>query len=89
MNYNSTIQHNGIKVSAVFFHNYVNSTAGVEIDTELYQTYTSGVAVAMPCWECFAPEEFQISFNGLTGSKAKFKVRGTKSPQICVIAVGI
>lgn len=89
MNYNSIIQHNGIKISAVFFHNYVNSPAGVEIDAELHQTYASGVAVALPCWEYIAPEEFQISFCGITGSKAKFKVRGTKSPQICVIAVGI
>ena len=88
MNYNATVQNNGLIISALYFHGYKNSPTGVEIEVELHQTYSIGVAIAMPCWDNVADDEFQIVFCGITGSKAKFKVKGTKAPQICIIAVG-
>lgn len=87
-NHNNVIQHNGLKVSSLYYVGYKNSPGGVDFEVELHQTYSYGIAIAMPCWEVLSEEEFSISFNGLSGSKAKFKAKGTKSPQICVIAVG-
>lgn len=88
LSYNGLAEIKGVKLSSTYYVGYKNNAAGVEFEVELYQTYSMGVAIAMPCWENVSPDEFQISFCGLTGSKAKFKVRGTKSPQICIIAVG-